>query len=55
MELKCSIIKIKSTFDRASFLPAELINDTPFLRAFLLPFLRTLGEQVVNSNVSNFY
>ena len=45
----------KSTFDRASFLPAELIELVALSRAFLLPFLRTLGEQVVNSNVSNFY
>jgi GMP synthase len=26
----------KSTFYRASFLPAELVNDTPFLRALFL-------------------
>ena len=30
-------------------------NLSPFVGLFLLPFLRTLGEQVVNSNVSDFY
>lgn len=30
-------------------------NLSPFVGLFLLPFLRTLGEQVVKSNVSNFY
>ncbi|MBF9635714.1 MULTISPECIES: hypothetical protein [Streptococcus] len=30
----------KSTFDRASFLPAELIDLLPFCRAFFVDFLR---------------
>ena len=29
-------------------------NLSPFVGLFLLPFLRTLGEQVVNSNISDF-
>jgi len=29
-------------------------NPSPFVGLFLLPFLRTLGEQVVKSNISDF-
>ena len=36
----------KSTFDRASFLPAELVNITPFSGLFFVDFFRDLQEKL---------
>ena len=40
----------KSTFDRASFLPAELVNITPFLGLFFVDFFRNFQEKLRRFN-----
>ena len=41
---------VKSTFDRARFLPAELVNITPFLGLFFVDFFRNFQEKLRRFN-----
>ena len=45
----------KSTFDRASFLPAELVNITPFLGLFFVDFFRNFQEKLRRINAKVFF
>ena len=44
----------KSTSDRASFLPAELVNITPFSGLFFVDFFRNFQEKLRRPNVVVF-
>lgn len=45
----------KSTFDCASFLPAELVNITPFLGLFFVDFFRNFQEKLRRINAKVFF